>query len=327
MILKFIPIFKHTLWGGDNLLPYKHIEASSVSSKQPVGESWEISGIEGCSSVVSEGEFKGLTLNDLMRKMPERIIGAEAYSRYGDSFPLLLKFIDARTELSVQVHPNDELAAKRHGSNGKAEMWYILGAKEKAFLRSGFKEVIDRQTYDIAVENDDICSLLNKFSITPGDVFYIPPGCIHNIGPGTFLIELQQSADITYRIYDFKRRDIDGNLRELHTELAREAVDLNYAHPKKVANINPSTKGRTEILKTNFFSMHIENVKEPLTEDRKDRDEFVILTCLKGKGKINSENTTVELSEGESLLVTADTESYQIVPDSGNSMQIIYSSL
>jgi len=326
MILKFIPILKPAIWGGDKLLPYKRM-CADAPLKEPIGESWEISGLPGHSSIISGGEFDGLLLSDLIKERSEQILGKAIADKYGPNFPLLLKFIDTSKELSVQVHPDDELAAKRHNSNGKAEMWLILKAEKGAFLRSGFNRSTTFEEYETAVRNNDICSLLRKFEITPGDVFFIPPGCIHNIGPGVFLIELQQSADITYRIYDFDRRDCNGNLRELHKEMARDAIDFDLNHEANSFHINHKSELPTEVIRSKFFKLFMDYIKKPVTLDLKNKDEFFILTCIEGSGTLRSDNGTSILRCGETALITADTLFLEIIPDQNSPMRILSASV
>lgn len=219
--LKFEPILKQTLWGGDKIIPFKHLSADLKG----VGESWEISGVEDNESVVANGLDKGLTLADMVRKYREELVGEANYARFGNKFPLLIKFIDAKQDLSIQVHPTDELAKKRHNSMGKTEMWYVVDADQGAKLRSGFSEQITPKEYKERVLNNTITDVLQEYEIHPGDVFFLPAGRVHSIGSGAFIAEIQQTSDITYRIYDFNRKDANGKTRELHTDLAREAIN------------------------------------------------------------------------------------------------------
>jgi len=220
--LKFHPILKQTLWGGERIIPYKEL-ASELSR---VGESWELSGMPGSESVVAEGPWTGSTLPELIGRFGAELLGKANYARFGQEFPLLVKFIDAREDLSIQVHPDDELARKRHGKSGKCEMWYVLEAEPGASLLTGFSRPIAPAEYERRVADNTLTDVLNRQAIASGDVFYLPAGRVHSIGKGSFIVEIQQSSDITYRIYDFDRRDAAGNSRELHTELAREAIDF-----------------------------------------------------------------------------------------------------
>ena len=201
--LKFEPILKQTLWGGDKIISFKQLN----DTRTEVGESWEISAVEGSESIVAEGPDKGMTLTEVLSKYREELLGEANYARFGVKFPLLVKFIDARQDLSIQVHPSDELAKKRHNSMGKTEMWYVIGADKGAKLRSGFSEQITPKEYKDRVYNNTITEVLQEYDIQPGDVFFLPAGRVHSIGAGAFIAEIQQTSDVTYRIYDFDRKD------------------------------------------------------------------------------------------------------------------------
>ena len=201
--LKFEPILKQTLWGGDKIIPFKHLNENLPN----VGESWEISAVEGSESVVANGADKGLTLPEMVRKYKEELVGEANYMRFGNKFPLLIKFIDAKLDLSIQVHPNDELARKRHNSFGKNEMWYVIAADKGAKLISGFAEQITPKEYKERVYNGTFAEVLQTCEIKPGDVFYVPAGRVHGIGAGSFIAEIQQTSDVTYRIFDYNRKD------------------------------------------------------------------------------------------------------------------------
>ncbi len=220
--LKFEPILKQTLWGGDKIIPFKHLNDTLAN----VGESWEVSAVEGSESIVANGADKGLTLPDMVRKYKEDLVGEANYARFGNKFPLLIKFIDAKLDLSIQVHPGDELAKKRHNSFGKNEMWYVIAADQGAKLISGFAEQITPKEYKERVYNGTFADVLQTCAIKPGDVFYVPAGRVHGIGAGAFVAEIQQTSDITYRIFDYNRKDKDGKSRELHTSQAIDAINF-----------------------------------------------------------------------------------------------------
>lgn len=229
--LKFEPILKQTLWGGDKIIPFKHLNDTLAN----VGESWEVSAVEGSESIVANGADKGLTLPDMVRKYKEDLVGEANYARFGNKFPLLIKFIDAKLDLSIQVHPGDELAKKRHNSFGKNEMWYVIAADQGAKLISGFAEQITPKEYKERVYNGTFADVLQTCAIKPGDVFYVPAGRVHGIGAGAFVAEIQQTSDITYRIFDYNRKDKDGKSRELHTSQAIDAI--NFADDKSIENM------------------------------------------------------------------------------------------
>lgn len=326
MILRFEPILKPTIWGGDKLLPYKHISPDNCCPNQ-IGESWEVSGLEEHSSVVCGGEFDGMTLAELVRKDPERILGSDVIGRFGNRFPLLLKFLDTSKELSIQVHPDDKLARKLHNSCGKEEMWLILDAAEGAFLRNGFCKKTTAEEYSEAIERNSLCSLLQKYNVKAGDVFLIPPGSIHNIGPGTMLIELQQSADITYRIYDFDRRDKDGNLRQLHTELASEAINYNLDSPAVAQHIDLDSQSPVKVMQSDFFRMDMDYFPETRKIDLRNKNHFVILTCIGGNGTLKENNQEITLRKGESVLVCADAQSIEVIPEKDSAMRLLFSTI
>ena len=221
--LKFKTILKQTIWGGDRILSLKHLDCNIEN----VGESWEISGVKGNESVVAEGEYEGMPLNTLVATLKDQLMGKENYQRFGDEFPLLVKFIDAHKDLSIQVHPNDEIA-RRHGKpRGKTEMWYVLEPESTdTFLYNGLAASITPQQYEAMVDDGTITQALARHTVSEGDVFFIPAGRIHAIGKGCLVAEIQQTSDVTYRIYDFKRKDKDGNYRELHTKQAAECLSL-----------------------------------------------------------------------------------------------------
>lgn len=218
---KFNPLLKSTLWGGEKIIPFKQLNSTMTQ----VGESWELSGVPGHETVVSEGPHQGLTLNQLVDAEHERLLGVENYQRFGNEFPLLIKFIDAQRDLSIQVHPNDETAQRLGKTRGKTEMWYVLKSDKGARLYSGLKKAITPEEYKQMVEDDSICDALANYEVSEGDVFYIPAGRIHSLGKGCVVAEIQQTSDVTFRIYDFKRKDKNGNYRELHTKEAAMSID------------------------------------------------------------------------------------------------------
>ena len=300
-IFTFKPLFKQTLWGGEQIVSFRHAE----TGLHHVGESWEISSIPGSETVVAFGKYSGLTLTELTELLGPELVGQRCFERFGNRFPLLIKFIDARQDLSIQVHPNDRVAQLHGHSVGKAEMWYMLKSAPGAHLRIGLKQDITPDDYRRLVDSDSICDVINNYEVNEGDCFYLPPGCIHSIGAGCFLLEIQQGSDVTYRIYDFKRRDKDGNLRQLHTELAAEAInyDANY---NPVINYTPQQNGCAEIISCEFFHTSLCKVTGSLLLDYSNRDSFVVLVCTSGNGTIgNGEGESISISEGDTLLVAA----------------------
>ena len=306
--IKFNPLLVQTLWGGEKIIPFKHLNSDLTQ----VGESWEISGIKGNETVVSEGEFKGKKLNELVDELKGKLVGEANYKRFGNDFPLLIKFIDARQELSIQVHPTDELAQKRGKLRGKTEMWYIMDSDENAKLRAGMKEKITPEQYKQMVENDTITEAIAEYKVKEGDCFFLPAGRIHSIGTGCFLAEIQQTSDVTYRIYDFKRKDKNGNYRELHTEEAAECIDYNV-EPNYRTEYTPVKNEGVGLVECPYFTTAVYDLNEPMTLDYSELDSFVILIGLKGSGEItDNEGNTTTLCEGETILIPATTSEVKV---------------
>lgn len=306
--IKFNPLLVQTLWGGEKIIPFKHLNSDLTQ----VGESWEISGVKGNETVVSEGEFKGKKLNELVDELKGKLVGEANYKRFGNDFPLLIKFIDARQELSIQVHPTDELAQKRGKLRGKTEMWYIMESDENAKLRAGMKEKITPEQYKQMVENDTITEAIAEYKVKEGDCFFLPAGRIHSIGTGCFLAEIQQTSDVTYRIYDFKRKDKDGNYRELHTEEAAECIDYNV-EPNYRTEYTPVKNEGVALVECPYFTTAVYDLNEPMTLDYSELDSFVILIGLKGSGEItDNEGNTTTLCEGETILIPATTSEVKV---------------
>lgn len=306
---KFDPILKSTLWGGNKIIPFKRLD----SRQQQVGESWEISGVRGNESVVRNGKDTGKTLTELVQEYRESLVGRSNYRRFGDTFPLLIKFIDARNDLSIQVHPNDELAQKRHHSMGKTEMWYIIdNAHGKARLYAGLKRRITPDEYAEMVEKHTIVDALATYSVKPNEVFFLPAGRIHSIGRGCFLAEIQQTSDITYRIYDFDRKDEEGNTRELHTELAKEAIDYTVLPDYRTAYA-PRRNESVELISCPYFTTSVYDLTESMTVDYRELDSFVIYICIAGTCTItDDERNELPLQAGESILFPATVKEVQI---------------
>lgn len=294
---------KNTLWGGEKITAFKGIESDLTQ----VGESWEISGVPGHETIVAEGKYAGKSLNELVALMGERLLGADNYHRFGDEFPLLIKLIDAHQDLSIQVHPDDE-TARRHGKkHGKTEMWYVLPSEKGAQLYNGLKETISPEEYKKMVQNDTICDALASFEVSEGDVFFIPAGRIHSIGQGCFVVEIQQTNDITYRIYDFKRKDKDGNYRELHTQKASESIHYQVHEDYHMLYVPKKNEG-VQVLSCPYFTTSVYDLDEPMTIDYSDLDSFVILICVNGEGTITEGQSTTSLRAGETILLPATTK-------------------
>ncbi len=306
--LKFKALLKQTIWGGDKIIPFKHLD----DHLENVGESWEISGVPGNETVVADGEYAGKKLNELVIEQKDKLVGKANYERFGDEFPLLIKFIDARQDLSIQVHPTDEIAKRQGKERGKTEMWYIMDSDKDAKLYSGLKMQITPEQYKAMVEDDTITDALAQYEVKEDDCFFLPAGRIHAIGTGCFLAEIQQTSDVTYRIYDFKRKDKDGNYRQLHTKEAAECINYTVEDDYRTHYEHKKNEGVT-LVECPYFTTAVYDLDEPMTLDYSELDSFVILIGLKGKGTItDNEGNTVTISAGESILVPATTEMLKV---------------
>ena len=307
-LFKFEPLLKQTIWGGDKIVTFKHLQ----SDLENVGESWEISGVPGDESVVANGEYKGKTLNEVLIEMKDKLVGADNYKRFGDRFPLLIKFIDARQDLSIQVHPDDETAHRQGKPMGKTEMWYVMDSDENASLKVGLKKKITPEEYAQMVEDDTICDALGNYKVKSGDCFFIPAGRIHAICSGSFIAEIQQTSDVTYRIYDYKRKDKNGNYRQLHTKEAAEAIDYTVLDNYRT-EYTPVKNEATPLVSCPLFTTAVYDLTEPMTLDYSELDSFVILIALKGEGTIlTSSGETFSFREGESVLLPATTDMIKV---------------
>ena len=286
--LKFQPLLKSTIWGGNKIIAFKHLDVK----QEKVGESWEISGVPGNESIVANGEMKGKSLNKVVAELKDSFLGTENYKRFGNEFPLLIKFIDANRDLSIQVHPNDEIAHKQGKERGKTEMWYALPCEPDAKLYNGLKMQITPEQYKEMVENDTITDALAQYNVKEDDCFFIPAGRIHAIGTGCFVAEIQQTSDVTYRIYDFKRKDKDGNYRQEYTPAKNQGVSM---------------------VQCPFFNTAVYDLDEPMTLDYSELDSFVILIGLKGEAQItDNEGNEVTLQGGESIVIPASTKTLKV---------------
>ena len=307
--IKFKPILKQTLWGGGKIVKFKGIDGHDG---EQIGESWELSGVPGNGSVAANGEYEGRTLTEIVAAEKERLVGTDNYKRFGDEFPLLIKFIDAKQDLSIQVHPDDEKAQKYGLRNGKTEMWYIMNSDADASLRCGMKAKITPEQYKAMVADGTICDAIAEYPVKEDDCFFIPAGRIHSIGKGCFLAEIQQTSDATYRIYDFNRRDKDGNLRELHTEKAAECIDYTVLNDYRTEFTAEKNRG-VQIVSCPFFNTAVYDLDEPMTLDYSELDSFVVLIGLKGEARLtDNEGNTTTLRGGETLLVPASTATIKV---------------
>ena len=332
--LKFKPILKTIVWGGGKIARFKGVN----TSQEHIAESWELSGYPGYESVVANGALAGKTIEDLVKEYKGTLVGEHVYARTGNQFPLLFKFIDALSDLSIQVHPNDELAQKRHGTNGKTEMWYVVDAEPGAHLYSGLKVEITPEEYERRVADGTIIDVLARHDVRPGDVFFLPAGRIHTICSGCFVAEIQQTSDLTYRIYDYGRLGLDGKPRELHTELAKDAIDYkvypdyrtDYAHEKD---------REVELVSCKYFTTSLFDLDKNVTKDLSGIDSFLVVMCISGSGTLTDAEPVFDeegrrgptkghrttLRQGETVLIPATSVGVTFSPaENGMKLLAVY---
>ena len=317
--LKFEPILKEKIWGGEKL--GRLLEKKS--DRNDIGESWELSDVEGDTSVVMNGALKGRNLKELIQEYKGALVGEDIYKAFGDKFPLLIKFIDAKEALSIQLHPHDDLAMKRHNSFGKTEMWYVMQADEKANLIVGFQKDVTREEYLHHLENKSLTEILNIDEVQSGDVYFIPTGRVHAIGAGVMLAEIQQTSDITYRIYDWDRQDSEGNYRDLHTEEALDAIDYK-AHTSYKTSYQKVENQSSEIVSCPYFTTNVLKMTESLYIDHSAIASFVIYLCVKGSVSFIIGEQSETLQMGETLLVPASMKQFRIDPSVSSELLEVY---
>lgn len=309
--LLFEPNLHAVVWGGNQLRPYKGLGPSD----EPIGESWEVSAVPTSTSIVSNGEYAGKDLITVINDHPDAILGKKVNEKYHGKMPLLVKFIDAKRDLSIQVHPNDEMAMREHGKMGKSEMWYVIKADAGAHLYAGFNQEITPYEYQKRVEDGSITEVLADHPVKAGDVFYLPAGRVHAICGGILLAEVQQSSDVTYRIFDYNRPGMDGKPRELHTELAAKALDYHVIDNYRTEYVDSSNKA-VQIIDSPYFSVRVMEVSKPFHRDLRKYDSFIITMCIEGDSKIRMRSTGEEilLKQGNSTLIPAAIADYDVIP-------------
>ncbi|WP_378183549.1 type I phosphomannose isomerase catalytic subunit [Aquimarina sp. SS2-1] len=307
-ILKFEPILKEKIWGGSKLnnLLGKESKGSSI------GESWEISDVEEDVSVVSNGPLIGKTLKELLIKYKEKLVGEKNFKRFGTKFPLLIKFIDAKEDLSVQLHPGDEIARQKHNSLGKTEMWHVVQTDEDANIIIGFNQEVSPELYQKHVTNKTIKDILHYEPVTAGDTFFVYSGLIHAIGKGVLLAEIQQTSDITYRVYDWDRKDADGNFRELHQKEALDAIDFNNDTSYKV-DYKIKMNQLIDLVNCPHFITNILEVDREVLISHLPYDSFVIYMCVQGQAIIKAGEQEIRMQFGETILVPASIKEINVV--------------
>ena len=316
--LTFNPILKERIWGGNKLTTV----FKKGSEKTGIGESWELSDVEGDISIVSNGPLEGKSLKNLIKTYKGKLVGEKVYEAFGNSFPILIKYIDAKTPLSIQVHPSNELAKTRHNSFGKNEMWYIMEAEDKAELIVGFNQEITQESYKRKLDEGQILEVLNTEEISKGETFYIPTGRVHAIGAGVVLAEIQQTSDVTYRIYDYKRVDVKtGKERELHTELALDAIDYKL-HDTYKTSYTLKENESSELVYSPYFKTNIIQLKGTMNKDYSSLDSFVIYMCVEGNAEIKCGHKTYQLNLGQTMLLPATIENVELISNNSKLLEV-----
>ncbi len=307
--IKFFPLFFEKIWGGNKL----KILLNKPILNDNIGESWEISSVENHVSLVANRFLKGNSLNELVEVYMTDLLGEKVYEKYGNEFPLLIKFINASDILSVQVHPNDEIAKERHHAYGKTEMWYIVDADADSYIYVGFNKNLNKEEFIHHLEHGTVESLLNKVTAKKGDVFFIPPGRIHAIGKGILLAEIQQTSDITYRVFDWNRKDKDGNYRELHIEEALDILDYTKLENPKIV-YQTITNKPVELVSCSYFSTNLFVIDKQITREYEFIDSFKILIFIDGNGEIIYKDGSEQYTKGDVYLIPADLSYIDVNP-------------
>ncbi|MFT5243281.1 MAG: mannose-6-phosphate isomerase [Psychroserpens sp.] len=314
--LKFEPILKDKIWGGQKLKSLLNKDSNLPN----VGESWEISDVEGDTSIVSNGDLKKQSLNELLKTHKADLIGEKNYKIFGNKFPLLIKFIDAKEDLSIQLHPNDELAAERHNSFGKTEMWYVMQADDDANLIVGFNQKMTTEKYLKHLEDKTLSDILNFEKVKTGDTYFIDVGRVHAIGAGVMLAEIQQTSDITYRVYDWDRIDDDGNERALHNDLAIDAFDFDMPENFRV-QYQKERNISNNMVSCPYFTTNFLHVTEPILK-LNTKDSFFIYICVEGEALIETETASEFIRQGETVLLPAAIETYKITSTNATLLEV-----
>ncbi len=312
--IRFTPLLKERIWGGKTLLANaKQGKAKKIDATQPYGESWELSAVKGDESVVANGFLKRNNIEEIIEVYMGNLIGDKIYEKYGLTFPLLIKSLDCHDVLSVQVHPDDELAAERHNSYGKTEMWYIVDAEPGAFIYIGFnRKDITREEYIVAINEGRLPELLNKVEVKPGDTFFIPAGTIHALGKGVVVLEIQQTSDVTYRVYDWERVDDNGNPRELHTALAVDAIDFASDKDKCIMRYEAKKNASTQMVKCDYFTTNIIELEGSTERELESIDSFVLYICAEGEADVCMGDSKEHLEPFDLVMIPAEADSVKL---------------
>ncbi|GAA4905510.1 type I phosphomannose isomerase catalytic subunit [Mucilaginibacter defluvii] len=311
--LKFKTIYKDKIWGGQKIHTYLNKDFGNLPN---CGETWEISGVKSDVSVVANGALEGRSLADLLEEYKGELVGEKVYERFGNTFPLLVKFIDANEDLSIQVHPDDKLAKERHNSFGKTEMWYVIEADPGSTLITGFNQEVNEQVYLEKFNSGHLTDILNREDVTAGDIYFLPAGRVHTIGAGLLIAEIQQTSDITYRIYDFDRVDDKGNKRELHVEEALAAIDYKF-YPEYKTAYEHTQNEVVEAVSCQYFTTSVLDFTEGTTRDYSSIDSFVIHVCVAGAYTIKYDGGTLDVKMGDSILLPKNINQVEITTEGG----------
>ena len=318
--LQFTPLYKYRIWGGEKL----KTELNKQYTEENIGESWEISDVSGDETVVAEGALKGQSLRNLIKEFKGDFVGNAVYEKFGEEFPLLIKFIDAKTPLSIQVHPSNEVAKERHNSFGKNEMWYVMQADKDAELIVGFDEEINTDDYKTHLENNTILNVMHHENVQKGDTFYIPTGRVHAIGAGVLLAEIQQTSNITYRIYDYDRVDSKtGEKRELHNEMAIDVIDYKV-HKNYKTDYSLKKNVSNTLVYSPYFRTNILDINTTLVKEYSAIDSFIIYMCVEGTVNVIFEGGTYTINNGETLLLAATINNVQLKADNAKVLEVYF---
>ena len=309
--LKFEPILKDKIWGGTRL---KTLLYKEISDANCCGESWEVSGLVGDESMIINGFLAENNLNELLEIYMTELVGEKNYEKYGLGFPLLIKFIDAQDNLSVQVHPDDELAQRKYGQSGKTEMWHVIASEPGSGLYVGFNKTVSKAQFEEAIANGTVEDVLQFYPVQPGDTFMIPAGTVHAIGKGVLLAEIQQPSDITFRVFDWNRVDDEGNPRELHVEEALEAIDFEHQTDNFKVEYQPQLNKTVRLVRSQYFNTSLLEFDQPLSKSFVEIDSFVIYMCLDGQILLAYGDERERLETGEVVLIPAEMEEIQLLP-------------
>ncbi|MCD4697603.1 MAG: class I mannose-6-phosphate isomerase [Bacteroidales bacterium] len=318
--LKFKPIYKDKIWGGQKI---KTVLGKDFKPLPNCGEVWVLSGVEKNQTEISNGFLEGNELNELVEIYMEELVGDNVYQKFGNEFPILIKFIDANDWLSIQVHPDDELALKRHNSLGKTEMWYIMDAEEGSELISGFSKEVDKAGYQKHLENKTLKDIMNFSKVKKGEVYYMPAGRVHALGPGILLAEIQQTSDLTYRIYDWDRIDSAGMVRELHTEKALDALDFKVYENYK-SEYDKKLNETVGVVESPYFTTNLLHLDKPVKKNYAELDSFVIYICVEGRVTLKANSIEYSLDLGEAVLLPAQLNKTEIHPTTESKILEVY---